>query len=441
VDLKDIDITTPLRPDEIMPRMEHRVAPPAPAPAPSPGKAGLPLQPANKQSESKPGSGRSSPATDKAVAKAKAKERRERKEKGKRKEKKGSKSRSKSKNGDEALLIDLDDFGPADGGRTHVRHDSLETRQLKESAMDLLNFSDPIFGVTPAPAPGPSTVSGASSGGAGSGGLIDLDMLGAGSPNKPTVKDKEKDKDRGRSSKKGKGHSSSRRHQNGGPGPSGENAGGEDAGAMKALKFVLVKGKALKVEYSIEVHHGSHQAVIHFRCKNISSGTLLSPPTREKVVQGIKVGVCDVVTGELSDVSLTLHDIPSRLTLLPTAGSLATVGTSKDTFLLGASVPAGSTLKGSVVFTVPDNVDRSFAVPARVRYSTGVRVGGLNTDIGARRLSGSSPVQNFLDGTSQVTGRLQLYSAAFLMPGMVSPSAFAGLLSNRELLWQEGSIK
>lgn len=33
LDLKDIDITTPLRPDELMPRMEHRATVPSPKPS------------------------------------------------------------------------------------------------------------------------------------------------------------------------------------------------------------------------------------------------------------------------------------------------------------------------------------------------------------------------------------------------------------------------
>lgn len=43
VDLKDVDITTPLRPDELMPRMEHRATAPTTA-RPSPQKAGADQQ-------------------------------------------------------------------------------------------------------------------------------------------------------------------------------------------------------------------------------------------------------------------------------------------------------------------------------------------------------------------------------------------------------------
>ena len=304
-----------------MPRMEHRVAPPSSAPPPS-QPTGLPLQPANKLQNSPPVNGMGDKdGKDPAAVKKSGKTKRSSKDKESSKDKasKGSRSSSSRRkqqagagagDGGEVMLIDLDDFGlggpvttassaSSSAPAPKPRRDSAETRQLKETAMDLLNFGDPIVVSDTSRSAGgrPSEPTASSlSGGFDILGLDSPSVRGTGATARQSKSSSSSSaavsKKPSSSSLRQKSTTSSSFSSNGGSGAAGassmsavgndaEAAGGGGSSAssssFKALRFPLLKNRSMKVEYSLAINHAQRVVTVQFRVKNSASGKTRKP--------------------------------------------------------------------------------------------------------------------------------------------------------------------
>jgi hypothetical protein len=398
LDLKDIDITTPLRPDEVIPRMEHRAAPGAVAAAAS-AAMGKEERRKHRRKES-------------AAAGASSSSRR----------RKGSSKRSGAAAEEGGDLIDFGEFGshepsPSTGGvgaasSAGVRRDSADTRRLKADAMDLLMFGDAAS--SPARPPHASDD------------VLGLGLGAAASPPKERRLRREKEKEKGRGKEKERGHRRKVSFSSGAgsgaaavtaaPAPAQAPAtapaaplldvvgGAADAssppGSLRGLRFPLAKTGGVKVEYSLfpsSSADASGKLTVQVRAKNAAA------------------------PGPVAGVQLRLlPQLPAGVSVEAT-----TVVLSKGPLAVGASAKAAVTL-----LLGPEARDRSLALAVRLELGTG---GGENGDV----LLG----QQGAGATKEA--KLLVPASVSLRPGALSPHGFMALLSgsNREVAWHEGSVR
>lgn len=379
MDLKDIDITTPLRPDEVIPRMEHRAAPPTAVAA-----AAAPAAVAKGERERR-------------------KHRRKESSSGRRKGGGGGSSSKRSGAGGDAGgdLIDFGDFGggaPAPVSSAGVRRDSADTRRLKADAMDLLMFGDT------ASSPPRATTAAAD----------DVLGLGGAPPSPPKErrrrKDKEKEKDK---SHRRKAASSAARATApaparlldvmGAPAPAPAAAAAAAAadaaplGSLRGLRFPLVKTGGVKVEYSLLPDPtNAGRVTVQLRAKNAAA------------------------PGPIAGVRLRLlPPFPPGVTPEETTAVLA-----KGPFAVGAAGKATVALR-----LEPEARGRSLALPVRLELGAAKEEADLLGSAGT-------------GGTSK-QAKLVLPASVSLRPGAMTPQGFMALLSgaNREVAWHESSAR
>lgn len=265
----------------------------------------------------------------------------------------------------EAPLIDLDDFGPPSasggggksGGGQHAHRDSMETSQLKASAMDLLNFGeDPVEQVATTSTKRPPTAppSHAPQTPQREGGSRMMDYLGLESPLVSTGAD-EGHGGTGKGRRKGK--SGSKREKGGGA-ANGDNGqlkasglanllddalgGGATGGGgtvFKAVRLTALKSKVARVEYSVDVDHAKRKTTIQFRVKNTGDGkqmAFLHNVDRVCLVlhttsRSPEIVVEFCVPGPLSDVMISLEGLSSQLGI-GSGGSLSPATGASDTW-------------------------------------------------------------------------------------------------------------
>lgn len=276
-DLKDVDITTPLQPDEIMPRMEHRATTRNGRSPPVAAQADM-LTPGEDRRKKKRSSGKAS-GSRKSSSLGKSR---------------SSKSKGRSDGGGggggggmEAPLIDLDDFGMKSSSPA-MRRESLDTRQLKANAMDLLHFGEasPVrqqYSDMLTPSSGVESSRKEKSGSVDILGLDDSPVKAAmateerpskslmkgkrsssrsGSSKKPSSATNGLDELVATSSSSTKKKSSSSRRDKEGEGPV----------SFRSLRFPLIKSSDIKVDYSLSIEPAKQKVTISFKIKNTSQG-------------------------------------------------------------------------------------------------------------------------------------------------------------------------
>ena len=407
MDLKDVDITRPLRPHEFMPRMEHRVPTAAAAPPP-------PAEEKRDKKKRREGGRRKKGEGGGQAAAGRSSRRRHHKE-----EKEGKASAAAA--ADSARpLIDLEDFdagnapppsffsSSSSSSSAIARRDPNDTQRLKADAMDLLQFGDssplrppPNSAVGAAAA----TVSVVGGDGRGERGEGLLGRGGRGAVGEQRRKEKKSSSTRRSSGKKDSKREESLLDLNGGGGEGGgENGAAAGPSSFVSLRFPLVKAAGLRVEYSLAPDLDRHQLTVHFRVKYPSSSSSSS-----------------VIT----DLRLNLRPLPPGFTSLLSIGGGAGVVISK--------IAPGETVKASLKLRFPPHLPTStLIIPFEMDHAGGGKEGGGEGDL----LVPTSPAR-----AKKERGKLLLPACAFLCPGRLSPSGFMSLLSQGQVQWQEANVR
>lgn len=411
MDLKDVDITKPLRPHEFMPRMEHRVPAAAATPTPPPAK--------EKKGKKKMKEGDRRKRGDKGgKAAAGASSRRHHKEE------KESKSSAAAAADSASPLIDLRDFEAGNDSPPSLfssssissfakpRNESKNALRLKADAMDLLQFGNS------SPLHPPTTTAGGEAAATASflrgeergeeGGRV----LGRGGGEKVTEQ-RRKEKGSG-SSRRSSGKKNSKREEslldlNGGGGEGGEgNGGAAGPSSFSRLRFPLIKVAGLRIDYSLALDVDHHQLTVHFRVKYPSTSSSSSA---------------------ISDLRLYLRPLPPGFTSPLSIGGLSIGGGAG---VMISKIAPGETAKAFLKLRFPLQVPPStLTMPFEMDHT-----GGKEGRGGGDLLVPTSPAR-----AKKERGELVLPACAFLCPGHLSPSGFMSLLSLGQVQWQEATVR